>query len=49
MTELNMIDTMGYGIHEMHVSQARRYLPLPDYNLGMVHAVRLTILAPATG
>ncbi|MDY6822496.1 MAG: putative DNA binding domain-containing protein [Thermodesulfobacteriota bacterium] len=43
MTELNMIDTMGYGIHEMHVSQARRYLPLPDYNLGMADAVQLTI------
>ena len=28
MAELNMIDTMGYGIHEMHVGQARRYFPV---------------------
>lgn len=24
MAELNMIDTMGYGIHDMHARQARR-------------------------
>lgn len=33
MVELNMIDTMGYGIHEMYEKQAKRYLPLPDYEL----------------
>jgi len=33
MAELNMIDTMGYGIHDMHVGQAKRYFPLPDYDL----------------
>jgi ATP-dependent DNA helicase RecG len=27
MAELNMIDTMGYGIHAIHVGQARRYFP----------------------
>lgn len=43
MTELNMIDTMGYGIHAMHVGQARRYLPLPDYDLSDVNVVRMTI------
>lgn len=31
MRELNMIDTMGYGIHSIYVGQARRYFPLPDY------------------
>ncbi len=43
MTELNMIDTMGYGIHAMHVGQARRYLPMPDYDLSDVSVVRITI------
>jgi ATP-dependent DNA helicase RecG len=31
MAEINMIDTAGYGIHEMTKSQRSRYLPLPDY------------------
>ena len=43
MAELNMIDTMGYGIHEMHTRQARRYFPMPDYDLGEAGAVKLTI------
>ncbi|HET8941706.1 MAG TPA: RNA-binding domain-containing protein [Rudaea sp.] len=43
MVELNMIDTMGYGIHSIYAGQARRYFPLPDYELGQAHAVRLTI------
>jgi ATP-dependent DNA helicase RecG len=43
MTELNMIDTMGYGIHAMHVGQAERYLPMPDYDLSDVNVVRMTI------
>ena len=43
MAELNMIDTMGYGIHEMHVGQARRYFPLPDYDLSDANAVKLTL------
>jgi len=43
MTELNMIDTMGYGIHEMHLGQARRYFPMPDYDLCSVASVRLTL------
>ena len=40
---LNMIDTMGYGIHEMHKGQARRYFPMPDYDLSEPLAVRMTI------
>jgi ATP-dependent DNA helicase RecG len=34
MMQLRMIDTMGFGIREvMFRGQARRYLPLPDYDL----------------
>ncbi len=43
MTELNMIDTMGYGIHDMYQAQARRYFPLPDYDLSQPDTVRLTL------
>lgn len=43
MAELNMIDTMGYGIHDMYLRQAKRYLPLPDYDLSEEGAVRLSI------
>lgn len=43
MVELNMIDTMGYGIHEMYVGQRRRYFPMPDYDLTEPNAVRMTI------
>jgi len=38
-----MIDTMGYGIYEMHLGQARRYFPLPDYDLSEANAVKMTI------
>lgn len=43
MSELNMIDTMGYGIHQMFSGQARRYFPLPDYDLAVDQLVRLTL------
>ena len=43
MTELNMIDTMGYGIHAMYSGQARRYFPMPDYDLSDPHAVKMTV------
>lgn len=43
MAELNMIDTMGYGIYEMHVGQARRYFPMPDYDLTEPQAVKMTL------
>jgi ATP-dependent DNA helicase RecG len=43
MAELNMIDTMGYGIHDMYARQARRYLPMPDYDLSEAGAVKMTI------
>ena len=43
MTELNMIDTMGYGIHEIHLGQAKRFFPMPDYELDDTNSVKLTI------
>ncbi len=43
MAELNMIDTMGYGIHGMYIGQRRRYFPLPDYDLSEINAVKITI------
>lgn len=43
MAELGMIDTMGYGIYQMHVGQARRYFPMPDYDLIDPKVTRLTL------
>lgn len=43
MTELNMIDRMGLGIRQINRSQAKRYLPLPDYDLSEDGAVKVTI------
>jgi ATP-dependent DNA helicase RecG len=34
---------MGYGIHDMHARQARRFFPMPDYDLSEPQMVRLTI------
>ncbi|MES2458683.1 MAG: RNA-binding domain-containing protein [Bacteroidota bacterium] len=31
MVNLNMIDTMGYGIYRMYIEQRKRFFPLPDY------------------
>jgi ATP-dependent DNA helicase RecG len=43
MAELNMIDTMGYGIHSIYRGQARRYFPLPDYDLSQSQVVKMTL------
>ncbi len=43
MVSLNMIDKMGYGIFEMNKGQAKRYFPLPDYDLSDVNAVKMII------
>ena len=32
MVNLNMIDTVGHGIHAMILAQRNRYFPLPDYS-----------------
>jgi len=42
MSSLNMIDKMGYGIHDMAQSQAKRFFPLSDYEPDGKN-VRLTI------
>lgn len=41
MVNLKMIDTQGYGIHNMYLSQKRRYLPMPDYDLSEPNRVVL--------
>ena len=33
MVELKMIDTIGSGIRRMFMTQRRRYMPMPDYEL----------------
>lgn len=43
MNELNMIDTMGYGIYEIHQGQAKRFFPLPDYDLESGRSVKMTL------
>lgn len=43
MAELGMIDTMGYGIYQMHLGQARRYFPMPDYDLNELGVTRMTL------
>lgn len=43
MVELNMIDTMGYGIHRMYLEQQKRYFPMPDYDLSSTDAVSLSV------
>jgi ATP-dependent DNA helicase RecG len=34
---------MGYGIRTIHVGQARRYLPIPDYELNVPDVVKMTL------
>jgi ATP-dependent DNA helicase RecG len=43
MVNLNMIDSLGYGIHKMYKSQLKRYFPLPDYTKSTRDAVVLEI------
>ncbi|MBY0362235.1 MAG: putative DNA binding domain-containing protein [Phreatobacter sp.] len=43
MTELNMIDHMGYGIQDIFRRQRQRFFPLPDFDLSAPQVVRLTI------
>ncbi|MCK4638446.1 MAG: transcriptional regulator, partial [Bacteroidales bacterium] len=43
MVNLNMIDTLGYGIHSMYLAQRERYFPLPEYDLSQTQKVKLTI------
>ncbi|MDQ5987886.1 MAG: hypothetical protein CSYNP_03634 [Syntrophus sp. SKADARSKE-3] len=43
MVNLDMIDTMGMGIRRIFQQQRQRYLPMPEYDLGEVDRVILTI------
>jgi ATP-dependent DNA helicase RecG len=43
MVNLNMIDSMGYGIHKMFKSQSQRFFPLPDYTKSTTTEVVLQI------
>lgn len=44
MVNLNMIDTQGGGIKRMFSAQAKRFFPLPDYDLSDPSRVAVTIL-----
>lgn len=43
MVNLKMIDTQGFGIHSMFLSQKNRYLPMPDYDGSSEDSVELRI------
>lgn len=43
MVNIKMIDSQGYGIHKMFVSQKERYLPMPDYDKSTANEVVLTL------
>lgn len=43
MVNVNMIDTMGYGIHRMYLEQRRRFYPLPDFDFSNPDKVVVTI------
>lgn len=43
MVNLNMIDTVGLGIHSMILAQRQRYFPLPDYSRSTPDQVVLEI------
>lgn len=47
MVEMDMIDTAGFGIHEMFSTQRRRFLPLPDYEQSNAQNVVLKIYGQA--
>jgi len=43
MVNLDMIDTVGHGIHAMLLAQRRRFFPLPDYSKSRSNQVVLEI------
>jgi len=43
MVNLDMIDTVGHGIHAMLLAQRRRFFPLPDYSKSQSNQVVLEI------
>ncbi len=44
MAQIGMIDAMGYGIHNMTLSQRERFLPLPSYRGSTPQRTRLEVL-----
>ena len=43
MVNVNMIDTMGYGIQRMFAEQRNRFYPLPDFSFSQPERVVVTI------
>lgn len=43
MVNLDMIDTLGYGIYTMFIEQRKKFFPLPDYSLSEANKVVLQI------
>jgi len=43
MVNLNMIDTQGGGIKRMYLTQAKRFFPLPHYDLSASHRVAVRL------
>lgn len=43
MVNIKMIDSQGYGIHTMFIRQKDRFLPMPDYSIGVDDGVLLRI------
>jgi ATP-dependent DNA helicase RecG len=44
MVNLDMIDTMGYGIKTMFIKQRQRYFPMPEYDLTQPEQVNVEIM-----
>ena len=47
MVNLNMIDSLGFGISKMYRSQMKRFFPLPDYTQSTTNEVVLEIYGHA--
>jgi ATP-dependent DNA helicase RecG len=43
MVNVNMIDTMGYGIRRMYLEQRKRFYPLPDFDISDPDKVVVTV------
>jgi ATP-dependent DNA helicase RecG len=47
MVNLGMIDSLGYGIYSLCLSQKQRFFPMPDYDLSQSNKVILQIYGQA--
>lgn len=43
MVNMNMIDTMGYGIRKMFQEQRKRFRPMPDFDLSESDSVKVIV------